>query len=134
MLIAAMVLGLIGGISYFVGGGAGAIGWGGDGGAPWWVISLVPIGVLGAMGAALVRTKPTWAGVIMLLAAAGALGVGFASTEQYATEIYASGEIVRLVPAHAFAGSMLAVPFPLLTLIIGGVLALSSGKKSGAED
>ena len=87
MLIAAMILGLIGGITYFVGGGAGAIGWGGEGSAPWWVVSLIPIGVLGAMGAALARTKPSVAGMIMLLAAAGAMGVGFASFEEYAVRV-----------------------------------------------
>jgi len=134
MLIAAMILGLIGGITYFVGGGAGAIGWQGEGSAPWWVISLVPIGVLGAMGAALVRTKPSLAGMIMLLAAAGALGVGFASFEEYATEHIAQGYVVSVLPTHAFAGSIVYFPIPLLTLVIGGVLALSSGKKSGAED
>jgi hypothetical protein len=134
MLIAAMVLGLIGGITYFVGGGAGAIGWQGEGGAPWWVISLVPIGVLGAMGAALVRTKPSLAGMVMLLAAAGALGVGFASFEEYATDYIAHNYVVSFLPTHAFGGSLLYFPVPLLTLIIGGVLALSSGRKSGAED
>lgn len=133
MLIAAMILGIIGGISYFVGGSAGALGWGGDG-APWWVFALMPIGILGAMGAMLVRIRPNLAGYIMLLAAAGALGVGFASFEDYATNYYAPGSIVSLVPTHAFAGSLIYVPVPLLTLIIGGVLALSSGKKSGAED
>jgi hypothetical protein len=86
------------------------------------------------MGAAMARTKPTLAGLIMLLAAAGALGVGFASFEQYATEQVAAGYVVSLLPTHAFAGSLVYVPVPLLTLIIGGVLALSSGKKSGAED
>ena len=40
----------------------------------------------------------------MLLAAAGALGVGFASFEDYATNYYAPGSIVSLVPTHAFAG------------------------------
>jgi len=134
MLIAAMVLGLIGGITYFVGGGAGAIGWQGEGSAPWWVISLVPIGVLGAMGAALVRTKPSLAGMIMLLAAAGALGVGFASFEEYAADFVTQGYVVSVLPTHAFAGSLVYFPIPLMTLIVGGVLALSSGKKTGAEE
>ena len=62
MLIAAMILGIIGGISYFVGGGAGAIGWGGDG-APWWVFALMPIGVLGAMGAMRSTNKPNLGGI-----------------------------------------------------------------------
>jgi hypothetical protein len=134
MLIAAMILGLIGGITYFVGGGAGAIGWGGEGSAPWWVVSLIPIGVLGAMGAALARTKPSVAGMIMLLAAAGALGVGFASFEEYASGQISSQYMSLVLPTHPFAGSVLYAPVPLLTLVIGGVLALSSGKKSGAED
>ena len=134
MLIAAMILGLIGGITYFVGGGAGAIGWGGEGSAPWWVVSLIPIGVLGAMGAALARTKPSVAGMIMLLAAAGALGVGFASFEEYASGQISSPYMSLVLPTHAFSGSVLYAPVPLLTLVIGGMLALSSGKKSGAED
>ncbi len=134
MLIAAMVLGIIGGITYFVGGGAGAIGWQGDGNAPWWVISLMPIGVLGVMGAMLVRIRPNIAGYVMLLAAVGAMGVGFASFEEYATEHVAQGYVVSVLPTHAFAGSIVYFPIPLLALIIGGVLALSSGKKSGAED
>jgi len=134
MLIAAMILGLIGGITYFVGGGAGAIGWSGEGSAPWWVVSLIPIGVLGAMGAALARTKPSLAGMIMLLAAVGAMSVGFASFEEYAGEQIGSQYMSLVLPMHAFAGSVLYAPVPLLTLVIGGVLALSSGKKSGAED
>jgi hypothetical protein len=139
MLVAAMILGLIGGITYFVGGGAGTIAWTADGSAPWWVISLIPIGVVGAMGAAMARTKPILAGVIMLLAAAGALGIGFASFADYADRQSIAGGLPSaylsiLLPTHAFAGTLLYVPFPLLTLIIGGMLALSSGKKTGADD
>jgi hypothetical protein len=134
MLIAAMILGLIGGVTYFVGGGAGAVSWG-EGTAPWWMLSLIPIGVLGAMGAMLSRTKPSLGGIIMLLAAAGALGVGFASYNAYDT--YVTDRVLSrdlLLPVHPFMGALLYAPVPLLTLVIGGVLALSSGKKSGAED
>jgi tellurite resistance protein TehA-like permease len=134
MLIAAMILGLIGGITYFVGGCTGAISWT-DGTAPWWVVSLIPIGVLGAMGAALARTKPSVAGMIMLLAAAGALGVGLASYSAYDAYVV-DRTLARdiLLPVHPFMGSVMYAPVPLLTLIIGGMLALSSGKKTGAED
>src|SRR5512136_3118575 len=82
MLIAAMVLGLVGGITYFVGGCAGTISWP-DGTAPWWVISLIPVGGVGAMGASMARTKPTMAGVVMLIAAASAMGIGFASLPDF---------------------------------------------------
>lgn len=135
MLIAAMILGLIGGIIYFVGGGAGVIVWDGDGSAPWWMISLIPIGALGSMGAAMARTKPGLAGIIMLVAATGALGVGFASYGAYNT--YVSDRILSrdlLLPVHPFMGYVLYTPVPLLTLIIGGMLALSSGKKTGADN
>ena len=134
MLIAAMILGLIGGITYFVGGCTGTISWT-DGTAPWWVVSLIPIGVLGAMGAALARTKPSVAGMIMLLAAAGALGVGLASYSAYDAYVV-DRTLARdiLLPVHPFMGSVMYAPVPLLTLVIGGMLALSSGKKSGAED
>jgi hypothetical protein len=134
MLIAAMILGLIGGITYFVGGGAGAVSWG-EGTAPWWMLSLIPIGVLGAMGAMVVRTKPSLGGIVMLLAALGALGVGFASYNDYAGDPSISHQFASVIlPVHPFMGSLMYAPVPLLTLVIGGVLALSSGKKSGAED
>jgi len=138
MLIAAMVLGLIGGITYFVGGCAGTISWG-EGTAPWWVISLIPIGAVGAMGAAMARTKPLTAGAVMLLAAAGAMGVGFASLPDFINRLDTAGEVPSnyltvLVPAHALTGNLLVVPFSLLTLIIGGMLAISTGKKTAAED
>jgi len=138
MLIAAMVLGLIGGITYFVGGCAGTISWG-EGTAPWWVISLIPIGAVGAMGAAMARTKPMTAGAVMLLAAAGAMGVGFASLPDFINRLDTVGEVPSnyltvLVPAHALTGNLLVVPFSLLTLIIGGMLAISTGKKTAAED
>jgi len=132
MLIAAMILGLIGGISYFIGGGVGSIVLGeGTASAPWWVVSLIPIGALGAMGAAMVRTKPSVAGMTMLLAAIGAIGVGFASCEA-AMEYKAIDEVLNTI--HPFGGPFMFVQVPLLSLIIGGMLALSSGKKTGADD
>ena len=136
MLIAAMILGLIGGITYFVGGCAGVIGWE-DGTAPWWMIMLVVIGPVGAMGAAMARTKPQLAGMIMLLAAAAALGVGLASYSDFQarsmdTMLSLSRDVS--LPAHPFMGSLFSVPVPLLTLVIGGMLALSSGKATAAED
>jgi hypothetical protein len=134
MLIAAMILGLIGGITYFVGGCVGVITWP-DGTAPWWMIMLVVIGPVGAMGAAMARTKPSLAGTVMLVAAAAALGVGLASYssfESYVSDMVISPDIA--LPVHPFMGSLFSVPVPLLTLVIGGMLALSSGKTTAAED
>jgi len=138
MLIAAMILGLIGGITYFVGGCTGTISWT-DGTAPWWVVSLIPIGAVGAMGAAMARTKPVVAGVVMLIAAVSAMGIGFASLPDFVARQGTAGGLPSeyftvLVPAHALSGNLLVAPFSLLTLIIGGMLALSSGKKTGADD
>jgi hypothetical protein len=137
MLIAAMILGLIGGITYFVGGCTGIVSWPDtiSETAPWWMIMVTAIGAAGAMGAAMARTKPSTAGIVMLLAAAVALGVGIASYNAFAgyvTDGVVSGDIP--LPVHPFAGSIWYTPVPLLTLIIGGVLALSSGKRTGAED
>lgn len=138
MLIAAMVLGLIGGMTYFIGGCAGTIVWP-EGTAPWWVVCLIPVGAVGAMGASMARTKPALAGAIMLIAAASAMGIGFASLPDFVERQNALGGLPSaylsvLVPAHAFAGNVLVLPVSLLTLIIGGLLAISSGKKTASED
>ena len=75
----------------------------------------------------------------MLIAAVSAMGVGFASLpdfieRQSTVAALPSEYLTVLVPAHALGGNILVVPFSLLTLIIGGMLALSTGKKSGADD
>lgn len=128
MLVAAMVLGLIGGISYFVGGGAGAISWNAGDPAPWWVIALIPIGAIGALGGAMVRSHPGVGGSLMLLAGASAIGVGFASYEEaYLARTFLSN--LPSIPAHAFVGPAIYLPVPLLSLIVGGALALSAGEK-----
>ena len=134
MLIAAMILGLIGGISYFVGGGAGVVSWG-AGTAPWYMISLIPIGVLGAMGGMVARTKPSMGGIIMRVTAAAAMGVGFGSYNAYAGDETISHQFASLIlPVHPFMGSLVYAPVPLLCLVVGGALALSSGKKTGADE
>jgi len=128
MLVAAMILGLIGGIAYFVGGGAGAISWA-DGSTPWWVIALIPIGAIGALGGAMVRANPGIGGTCMLLAGAAAIAVGFASYEE-AFEARTFLSNLPSIPAHAFVGPAIYLPVPLLSLIVGGALALSAGQKS----
>ncbi len=136
MLVAAMILGLIGGITYFVGGCTGVINWE-AGTAPWWMIMLVVIGPVGAMGASMARTKPSLAGVVMLLAAAVALGVGLASYDDVQSQFeyfWLNPSSAYALPVHPLMGSLLGLPVPLLTLVIGGMLALSSGKKTAAED
>lgn len=133
MLIAAMILGLVGGTAYFIGGGAGAIAVN-NGDAPWWVISLIPIGAAAVMGGALVRVNPGVAGIILLLAAAAAISIGFASYEEAVDTMTFNG--VFMPPAtleHPFAGPLIYLPVPLLSLVVGGALALSAGKRSGAD-
>jgi len=130
MLIAAMILGLVGGISYFVGGGAGAISWA-EGSTPWWVIALIPIGAIGALGAAMVRANPSVGGSIMLLTGAAAIAVGFASyDEAIGVTSFFRNVLLSSIPAHAFVGPAIYLPVPLLSLIIGGALALSAPKIS----
>ncbi len=75
----------------------------------------------------------------MLLAAAGAMGVGFASLPDFINRLDTAGGVPSnyltvLVPAHALGSNILVAPFSLLTLIIGGMLAISTGKKTAADD
>ena len=130
MLIAAMVLGLIGGITYFVGGGMGAIVHTGYDSAQWWVIALIAIGAVAIIGAALVRVNPGMGGRILLLAGAAAISVGFAS---YETASASQPSLSLWFPEHPFAGPFIYLPVPLLSLIIGGALALAAGKRSDTK-
>jgi len=129
MLIAAMVLGLIGGITYFVGGGCGAIAHTGASSAQWWVIALIAIGAVAIIGAALVRVNPGLGGSILLLAGAAAISVGFASYKEATTV----SSLNSIFPQQPFAGPLLYLPAPLLSLVIGGALALAAGKRSDTK-
>jgi hypothetical protein len=131
MLIAAMVLGLIGGITYFVGGGMGAIVHTGADSAQWWVIALIVIGAVAIIGAALVRMNPGLGGSILLLAGAAAISVGFASYKEAVSVSQLNFSLV--FPEHPFAGPFIYLPVPLLSLVVGGALALAAGKKSDAN-
>ena len=135
MLIAAMILGLVGGVIYFVGGGAGSIVLGDSGSAPWWVIALIPIGAAGVMGGALVRVNSVMAGIILLLAAAAAISVGFASYEEAIDTVTHNNFLMppNMLSQHPFAGPLIYLPVPLLSLVIGGALALSAGKRPGTN-
>ena len=142
MLLAAMILGLVGGISYFVGGGAAVIAPGaginpalGIDSVEWWMIALIAIGVVGVLGGALARVNPGLAGTILLLAAAAAISVGFASYEEAVDMVTYNNFLMppNLLPQHAFSGPLIYLPIPLLSLVIGGALALSSGKKPASD-
>jgi len=130
MLIAAMILGLVGGLCYFIGGSAGVVAdvGGGLDPTPWWAVALVPIGVIGTLGGAMVRWRSSMGGMLMLLAGVSALAVGIASAEEL-LESQGSAFLV-LVSVHPFIGSVFYIP-PLIALIVGGALAL--GTKKGAR-
>ena len=138
MLLAAMILGLIGGITYFVGGGAAVIEPGagvnpalGIDSVQWWMIALIVIGAVGVLGGALVRVNPGLAGTILLLAGAAAISVGFASYEEAAEAGPLS--LALMFPTHPFAGPLVYLPVPLISLVVAGALALSAGRKPGTN-
>jgi hypothetical protein len=81
------------------------------------------------------RTKPSLAGMVMLVAAAAALGVGLASYADFLDRLGdPTANAGYALPVHPFMGSLFSIPVPLLTLVIGGMLALSTGKTTAAED
>ncbi len=135
MLIAAMILGLIGGISYFIGGITGLIGVPPP--TPWWSVALIPIGLVGTIGGALPRCKPTLAGACLILAGVSALGVGLASAEEIFGWTRDFPSLFAYLSLHPLMGSLLYVP-SLFALIIGGALALAANKgldrKSAARE
>ena len=131
MLLAAMILGLIGGIQYFIGGTAGTITehWDHVDNTPWWVISLIPIGVVGTLGGAVVRWRPSLGGVLLLLAGVSAIVIGLVSFEESFEQ---DGVLFfpPLVSTHPFA-PLAYLLSPLFALIIGGALALAGRKPTG---
>jgi hypothetical protein len=137
MLIAAMVLGLIGGVTYFVGGlsAVTTVSWEDifetHTGPPWWVIALIPIGFVGAVGGLLVCTKTSLGIASLALASVAALATGIASFEQ-SFELDNTLFAPPILPAHPFAGLAIYLPVPLLALIIATALAYTA-KKAGED-
>lgn len=127
MLVAAMVLGLYGGLSYFVGGGTAVVAdlWGST---PWWAVAMIPIGVIGALGGAMARSSPSLAGIVLLLAGVSALAVGFASAEEASQSGAAASSLLSYLPIHPLMGSFLFNLPALIPLIIGGCLALAAAR------
>lgn len=133
MLLAAVILGLIGGISYFIGGAAGTVAefedyMGHPLDTPWWVIPLIPIGVVGTIGGALVRWRPSLAGVLLLLAAASSIVIGIISFDEAISQ-EGMNFFPPVVTTHPFAGSLGFPPIPLFALIIAGALAFAGRKR-----
>jgi len=132
MLIAAMILGLIGGITYFMGGTTLIVA---ADDPPWWVISLIPIGVVGTIGGAAVLWKPSQSlsAILLLLAGVAAIVVGIVSYED-AVEFESAVFIPPIITFHAFADSFLYHPLAVFALIIAGALAIAGQrKKTGRE-
>ena len=134
MLIAAMILGLVGGISYFIGGITGLTGI--EGSTPWWNVALIPAGLVGTIGGALPRHKPALAGALLLLAGVSALAVGLSSVDAIVGSP-SDLSFIQFLSMHPFVGSAFYLP-PLFALIIGGALALAANKapatKSAARE
>lgn len=131
MLLAAMILGLIGGIQYFIGGTAGTITehWDHMDNTPWWVISLIPIGVVGTIGGAVVLWRPSLGGVLLLLAGVSAMVIGLVSFDESFGQ-----DGVLLFPAFVSTHPFVPLAYllsPLFALIIGGALALAGRKPTG---
>ena len=127
MLIAAMILGLIGGISYFIGGTTYIVS---TDDYPWWGISLIPIGLVGAIGSALVLWKPNQqlSAILLLLACVSAIVVGIISFEEAA--VHKSSYLsAPPITTHAFGGFILYQPLPLFALIVGGALAIAGRQR-----
>jgi hypothetical protein len=115
MLIAAMILGLIAGVGYFLGGISGIV----HVGQPWWMIILIPIGVLGTLGGILVLMKSNYAAFLLLLASLLAAVSGVISLD----EAISADFIPPRMPMHPFGGTLYFLSVPMFALIIATALA-----------
>jgi hypothetical protein len=128
MLIAAMILGLIGGITYLIGGisAVTTVSWEEliheHTGPPWWVVSMIPVGLVATLGAYLAYRKPYVGAVLLLLASVSVMAIGILSFET-SFELDAGGFIPPMLSAHPFAGLVSYLPGPILAVIIATALA-----------
>jgi hypothetical protein len=136
MLLAAMILGLIGGLSYALGGASAltSVPWEEvvvyHSGPPWWVVTLIPIGVVGAAGGTLVYWKPKLGAALLFLAAFGAILTGLlAMQESY--ELERAEFAPQLLPLHPFSGPVMFFPVPLFAHVIAIALAMAFIRKPG---
>lgn len=129
MLIAAMILGLIGGVSYFIGGTGLTVSdvdfmpWDDT---PWWVISMIPIGIVGTIGAMSVLWKQSLAAVLLLMAGASAIAIGIVAYDDVPEMM---PYIYLGMPMHPFGGSLFYSAVPLFSLIIAAALTIAGRKR-----
>jgi len=130
MLIAAMILGLIGGITYFIGGisAVTTVSWeeliNYHTGPPWWAVSMIPVGLVGTFGAYLAYRKPNAGAVLLLLTSVSAIAIGIASFQRtFELDLDGGGFIPPMLSAHPFAGPFIYLPGPILAVIVATALA-----------
>jgi len=134
MLVIAMILGLIGGLSYALGGASAltSVAWEEvvvyHTGPPWWVVTLIPIGLVGATGGALVYWRPKIGAALMFLAVFGAVLTGLmAMQESWELEGQLYG--MQILPVHPFGGPFMIFPVPLFSLVSAIALAMAFIRK-----
>jgi hypothetical protein len=136
MLLAAMILGLIGGLSYALGGASAltSVPWEEvvvyHTGPPWWVVTMIPIGVVGAVGGALVYWKPKHGAALLFLAASGAILTGLLAMQE-SFELERQTYTPGILPMHPFSGPIVAFPVPLFAHVIALALAVAFIRKPG---
>ncbi len=133
MLLIAMILGLIGGLSYALGGASAltSVAWEEvvvyHTGPPWWVVTLIPIGLVGATGGALVYWRPNIGAALLFLAIFGAVLTGLmAMQDSYEVEGQFLGQIL---PMHPFAGPLMIFPVPIFALVTALALTMAFLRK-----
>ena len=138
MLLAAMILGIVGGVTYFAGGisAVTSVSWEQifqtHTGPPWWTVILIPIGLVGLFGGVLVYWKPKAGAILLALASISAMAAGIASFQQ-SFQISTASFIPPILPAHPFATPLLYLPGPLLALTVGAALAFAAMKRPGIK-
>lgn len=105
MLIAAMVLGVLVGVGEAFGGAAGWV----QGArsyydnVEWWVVAIIPFGIIAAAGGFCALRKPDFAAALLFLSAIGNFVVGLIAVADYSAAFALFLPTALLVLAGAFA-------------------------------